>query len=1325
MLRVRLLGELAIELDGTVVEPPSSRRARGLLAWLALDRKMHSRSALAARFWPDVLDESARTSLRSALSALRKALGPGSERYLIAGREEVGLARGSLVWTDIGEFEQCIADGRLEEALALAHGELLTGLDDDWVYERRDEHRDRVADLLAQLAACAEGEGDLQKAIGYTRQQVTLDPLAEEPQRDLMRRLAAVGDRAGAIRTYERLSQRLRDELRIAPSHATRELAESLRHAGEAPAAQTVTAPSPQAPAVVTLLFTDLVGSTGLLGQLGDDEAERLRRVHFGLLREVAETFGGEEVKNLGDGLMVAFVSAVNAVSCAIGIQQAVHRYNARRGDGRLQVRVGLNIGEPIRDEGDYFGTPVVVAKRLCDEADGGQILASELLRALVGSRGGFGFRLCGPIALKGLSEPLPACEVVWEPAAEKRVALPAPLVVHDPAPLLGRDAELTALGRRWEEARSGRTGAAMLVGEPGIGKTRLATEFCCAAYADGALVLLGRCYEESLAPYQALVEALRHYVSETPLDELRLQLGPHRATLARLVPELGGAGAPDPGSTAESPERDQFRLFEAVASLLRAVAEEHALILVLDDLQWADAPTLLLLRHVLRATEGAPLLILGTYRETEVDEMHPLEQALAELRRARALDTITLTGLGEQEVAALISSQAGRSASAADVQSIVDRTQGNPFFVEELLRNVGSGDDFEQALTRIPDSVNDLLVRRMRGLDDTAKRLLAYGAVSGRDFELDVLERVAGIRPAEIAESLERAIDDRIVEESTGAIGRYTFAHALIRDAIYAQLSLTRRAQLHRQIGEAIEDLLGDRADEQAEALAYHFSAAGDVAKAYRYHARAADAARRVYAVEPALAHYDAAFEAGADLGYRMDREPPLRELRLERGRMRFRTGDIEGGAADFEAVLEASRQAGDRATEMEALNELGLALLRSDLTASAERHVAALEIARELSDTAIESAALDRLSVISSHLLHFDRALELGERALELARGAGDEVLVGRAMDSIKLAVWQLGELERLEELTGRLAAIWRERDDLWYLQFTLLESAFVPIGQARWEDAAARLDEAAAICRRIHDPGAEVLILDARCWLHRSRGSYDESLAAGRRAVALTGEVPWAGWVAATLASTLLDLRQAREAAEVLEPGVIWGERLGSRNDLVRCLGQLGWARWLLGDRDEARALAARARTLLDEVTVPEGRAFVFGFPAYAAVTRVLAATDAAEQGEALLRPVLAAAQRTGWLEAIATSELVLGLCLEARGEIDLAGEALARAARVADEHGIAAPGWEAHAALARLGVESDGHRAAAEAILDRISASLSDDALRAGLRAPAEL
>jgi class 3 adenylate cyclase len=1325
MLRVGVLGDLTIEVDGSAVEPPSSRRARALLGWLAVDRRMHPRSTLAARFWPDVLDESARTSLRSALSALRRALGPDSEQYLIAGRDEVGLADDALVWTDLAEFDRCIDEERLEQALALSRGELLADLDDDWVYERRDEHRDRVADVLARLAAGAEGDGDLQKAIGYTRRQVALDPLAEEPQRDLMRRLAATGDRAAAIKTYERLSQRLRDELRITPSQATRAFAETLRSGGDANGHATPAAPTPAA-AIVTLLFTDLVGSTELLGELGDDEAERLRRVHFGLLRDVATVHGGEEVKNLGDGLMVVFGSAVSAVGCAIAIQQAVHRHNARQGDDRLRVRVGLNVGEPIRDEGDYFGTPVVVAKRLCDKARGGQILASELLHSLLGSRGGFGFRSCGPIEVKGMVDPLPACEVVWEPAAERQIALPPPFVTEESAPLVGRDDQLDQLNRCWQEARGGRRRVAMLVGEPGIGKTRLAAEFCRSAHADQAVILLGRCYEESLVPYQSFVEALRHYVSECPLDELRLALGPHRATLARLLPELSEhASQAIARSPAESGEREQFVLFDAVASVLSAVAASHPVIVVLDDLHWADAPTLLLLRHVVRATDGASLLILGTYRETEVEEGHPLPRALAELRRARALDTQTLRGLGEEDVAAMISAQSGRVAPAEVARSIVDRTQGNPFFVEELLREA-AGDDFSEALTRIPDSVKDLLLRRLRRLSDTAKKLLTFASVSGREFELDVLERVAGMPADQVAEILEEAIACQSVNESSSPIGRYSFAHALIREAIYEQLSLTRRAQLHRQIGEAIESVWCEKAEQHASELAYHFSAAGDVAKAYAYHSQAADIAQRVYAVEPALAHYTAAFEAAAELGVEPSIDGAVRELLLQRGRMRFRTGDIACAREDFEAALGAARRSGDRALEMEALNALGILQLGSSLTAAAESHEAALEIASELDDTVGQTNALDRLAVISAHMLEFDRALELGERALELARAAGDDTVVARAIDSIKLTAWQLGDLAKLEELTDELERVWRERGDLWYLQFTVLEASFVPIGRARWGEAAKRLNDAAAINRRVRDPVAEVLILDALCWLHRSRGAYEESLAAGRRAAAQAAGTAWEAWAAATLGWTLLDLRAPADAAELLERGLTAGERMGASNPIVRCLGQLAWARWLLGDKDDAQALATRGEELLARVSAPGGGAFLFGAHAYTAIARVLLASGAPDRGEVLLRPVLEAAQRSGWVEAVATTGLALGLCLEARGELDRARAMLGGAAAVSDERGIPTPGWEAHAALARMlrasgePDEAEEHAAAAQAIVERMTASLKDDSQRDRLR-----
>ncbi len=619
MLHVKLMGEMVLELDGERLELPASRRARALLGVLALERRTHPRGQLAARFWPDVLDESARTSLRSALSALRRPLGAEADRYLIATREGVALAGPDRVWTDVCEFDRLLAEGQLQDALDLSRGDLLADLDEDWVYEYRDAHRARVVALLQQMAGAAETAQDLTGAVALTRRQVALDPLSEEAHRELIRRLALVGDRSGALTTYRRLSDRFAAELGIAPSPATRELVERIRaerSTPQGPGAQPtrrseaeptrrseaeplLPIPADSGPAgerragTVTLLFTDQVGSTETLQRLGDEEGERLRRAHFGLLREAAALHGGEEVKNLGDGLMVAFVSAVDALACAITIQQAVHR--ARAGDAlELAVRIGLNVGEPIRDEGDYFGTPVVIAKRLCDAGAPGQILASELVRGLAGTRGGFAYRALGAVALKGVAEPVAACEVTWEPSTEVRVPLPAPLAGEDRGAFIGRSAAGDALQAQWAAVRTGGLRVALLAGEPGIGKTRLALELARTAHEQGATVLAGSCHEEIRAPYQPFVEALRHYIACCPAAELTVQVTPRRAQLAAIVPELDDGRSPrEPiGLGAEHerlPEQERFRLFEAVCAVLAEAAHLRPLVLFLDDLHWGD----------------------------------------------------------------------------------------------------------------------------------------------------------------------------------------------------------------------------------------------------------------------------------------------------------------------------------------------------------------------------------------------------------------------------------------------------------------------------------------------------------------------------------------------------------------------------------------------------------------------------------------------------------------------------------------------------------------------------------------------------------------
>ncbi|HTA06393.1 MAG TPA: AAA family ATPase, partial [Solirubrobacteraceae bacterium] len=755
--------------------------------------------------------------------------------------------------------------------------------------------------------------------------------------------------------------------------------------------------------------------------RLGDEEGERLRRAHFGLLREAAGMHGGEEVKNLGDGLMVAFVSAVDALACAITIQQAVHRASAS-GELAFAVRIGLNVGEPIRDEGDYFGTPVVIAKRLCDAGAPGQILASELVRALVGTRGGFAYRTLGAVPLKGVADPVGACEVIWEPSTEVRVPLPGLLAGEDRGTFVGRSDLGAVLEAEWATVRERGLRVAMLAGEPGIGKTRLAREFARKAHERGATVLAGSSHEGTHVPYQPFVEALRHYIACCPPAELAVQVTPRRAQLAAIVPELEDSRSPY-GPTGLGAEQERFRLFEAVSSLLSDAAHLRPLVLFLDDLHWADQSSLLLLRHLARSAKGAPLMVLGTYRPVEVSDEHPLAEALAELRRSRALERLSLSGLGEAEVAELIAGRTGQLAPREFVRRVAERSDGNPFFIEELLHDVGAQADWDAAAGGVPDSVRDLLLRRLRDLGDDCRQALSVAAVAGRDFELDVLERVLERSGDRLIDLVEEAIDADVLVESAQSVGQLSFSHALFRETIYEQLSATRKAAIHGRIAAAIEQAPTDRPDERAGILAYHYRAAGELHKAFDYHRHAAAAAERVHAEETAIENLQGAIVAGEMLGMTAATDQTIRDLYRARAWALHLVGEPDSALADLEHALDGARSAGDRASEMHVRNALGIHWHVLDPPASRRFHEEALLIAEELGDESGQVSALSRLSLVLANELEFAEAVDLSERALEIARRAGDELAVSRAMDSLKFAALQLGDLERLQELCAEL--------------------------------------------------------------------------------------------------------------------------------------------------------------------------------------------------------------------------------------------------------------------------------------------------------------
>jgi WD40 repeat protein/class 3 adenylate cyclase/energy-coupling factor transporter ATP-binding protein EcfA2 len=447
--------------------------------------------------------------------------------------------------------------------------------------------------------------------------------------------------------------------------------------------------------ATVTFFFADQAGSTVQLERLGDAGAKGVRQALIDMLRQAAEDHHGQVVDHTGDGLMITFASAVDAVACGVVVQQQAARHNARHPETKaLGVRVGIHTGEPlVNDEGRYFGVPVVIAARLCAAADTGQVLVSDVTRALVASRRAHRFTPLGERSLKGIAEPVAVAAVDWAPE-EPEFTLPEALATADAGPFVDRAAELAWLVGLWEQVRgagagAGRRRVALLAGDPGIGKTRLAAALAAAVHEQGGLVLYGRCDEEPTGPYQLLAEALDPYVATVPRAELRQQLGPAGGVLTRVLPRLAERVPHLAGPARLEPETEPFLVAEATEGFLVSVARTTPTLLMLDDLHWADAASLLVVRQLARGTAPVPLLVLGCYREPDVGRSRVLAEVGVDPRRPGPVQHRTLTGLPAAEVAELLAALTGETSPAELVRTVDAETEGNPFFIHQLAGNL------------------------------------------------------------------------------------------------------------------------------------------------------------------------------------------------------------------------------------------------------------------------------------------------------------------------------------------------------------------------------------------------------------------------------------------------------------------------------------------------------------------------------------------------------------------------------------------------------------------------------------------------------------
>ncbi len=457
-----------------------------------------------------------------------------------------------------------------------------------------------------------------------------------------------------------------------------------------------------------------------------------------------------------------------------------------------------------------------------------------------------------------------------------------------------------------------------LLSGEAGIGKTRLLAQAARQAHAAGTIVLAGRAPEATLVPYQPFLEAIGYYAFNAPLEELRAVTHHSGAELGRLIPELRRR-LPELGEPeARDPETDRYRLFEAVAALLGEISAASSLLVVLDDLQWSDRPTLLLLRHLARAPQAAGLRLLGAYRAGE-DGADGFAAALAGLRHERLVRELEVGGLPEPDATELVRRRTAGTPSAAFTRALYAGTEGNPFFIEEMVRHLAdSGVRSQEAgageLARfgLPEGVRGVIARRLERLDEDGLDCLKMASVIGRDFDSALLETVLGFEEERFLRALEVALDAGLVCESPGEPGRYTFAHALVRETLYAAMSSHRRTRVHRRVGLALEQ----RPDPPLGALAHHFTRAaepGDAERAIRYAMAAGAQATAMLANEEAAEHYARALEV-------LRRSSPEAlerrcELLVELGDARVRSGERPAAWGVFREAAALAAQLGDGA--------------------------------------------------------------------------------------------------------------------------------------------------------------------------------------------------------------------------------------------------------------------------------------------------------------------------------------------------------------------------------------------------------------------------
>jgi DNA-binding SARP family transcriptional activator/tetratricopeptide (TPR) repeat protein len=670
------------------------------------------------------------------------------------------------------------------------------------------------------------------------------------------------------------------------------------------------------------------------------------------------------------------------------------------------------------------------------------------------------------------------------DPSLERPGARPAPRAAGI---FVGRDEELTALLAALEQAQAGHGSVCLISGEPGIGKSRLADELTAHARDRDFGVLRGRCWEAGGAPgYWPWVQVLAAYVRGVEPDMLRRRLGPGAPELAELLPELHEVLGELPSPAVRDPQARRFRLFDAAAALLRAVAaEERPLLVVLDDLHAADEPSLLLLQFLAGTVVDTRIVVVGAYRDTEIGPAHPghpLDRLIGDLVSERAVARIALEGLRRDDVGTYVELSEGRRPTEPTIDSIHRSTAGNPLFVVETVRllSIEGRLDRAESGTTVPAGVREAIDRRLERLPEATREALNIASVLGREFDPQVLER---LRPEDdVAGALDEAIAARLVTAAPGTPGLLGFSHELVRDALYDALAPRRRRELHGGIATELERSHAADPGPHLAKLAQHFFEAVSTDHAVEYANLGAERAASQLAYEEAARLYRLGIQA-LERGGAAD-ETRLCDLLLGLGDVQARAGEEAGAQETFRRAAEVARRAG----MVERLGRAALGyggrwvwtVMRGDahVIPLLEEAIAGLPE----KDSALRARLLARLAagpLKAKGDATRGRRFALSADAVEMARRLGDPDVLAWALDGRKVAIWSPESLEEhwavIEELR-ELAEQGGDPEQLVDAHICTLIKLFEQFELSRFEAEYARAAKAA---RQLRQPGQRWLV------------------------------------------------------------------------------------------------------------------------------------------------------------------------------------------------------------------------------------------------------